>query len=202
MKKTLITSACVLAVSGAAFAQGVVSWSTINPNDMSAQTNSTVLSPFSPPGATLAANIQASIGGTSTTADSFYYELLYNTAATQQTAPASMAALATWTSAGLEAVNNTGTAGRLQNLGATTAAAVPWAQGTYDSIVLVGWSANLGSTWATAYANLQNYANLAPTLGVAFFGVSTTGYITPNTSPASGATLWGSAANPNGTPIF
>jgi hypothetical protein len=191
-----------MAVSGAAFAQGVVSWSTITPTFMTAQTNSTVLSPFAPTGASLSPNIAQTVGGTSTAANSYYYELLYNSAGTAQAAPTSLAALANWKDAGLAAVNNTGTAGRLQTINPTTAATVPWAQGTYDSIVLVGWSANLGVNWTTANANLQNYSTAETSIGVGYFGVTAAGYITPNTSPASGATLWGSAANPSGTPIF
>jgi hypothetical protein len=204
MKRILIAMVGGLAMAGAAFAQGVVSWSTITPTFMTAQTNSVVLSAFAPAGSMLPLTVSASQGGTSTTANAFYYELLYNTAGTQQAAPSDLAGLSAWTDAGLEAVNNTGTAGRLQTLNASVTATVPWAPGSYDSIILVGWSANLGSTWAIASSNLVNYSANEVGLGLAYFGVTPSGYITPNapTPSAPGATLWGTAANAAGTPIF
>ena len=61
-----------------------------------------------------------------------------------------------------------------------------------DSIVLVGWSANLGTTWLAVSNNLANWATVQSTIvGSAFFGESVAGYITPfanGTSP--GATVF------------
>jgi len=204
MKNILLTTVCAVAVSGAAVGQGVVNWSFVNPNYMNAQTNAAVYS-FVSGGGT--ADSSGAIGGTSTAANSFYFELLYNGAGTAQSAPSTLAALSLWQDTGLQAVNNTGTAGRLSCLYPSPSATVPWAMGEYDSIVLVGWSANLGTTWggATGVANtLENWqADEGSIVGTAFFGVSSTGYITPNSSAMGviGATLFGSTANPNGTPI-
>jgi len=204
MKKSIITSACAVVVSGVAFAQGTVNWNTITPTYMTAQTDGQTYSYVTGGGTTGG----GSIGATPTTANGFYYELLYNTAGSQQSAPTTLSGLESWADAGLSAVNNTGTAGRLSTLNASTAAVVPWNSSTSDSIMLVGWSANLGTTWGTSTTvgtvlyELVNWASVGGGItGPAFFGQSNTGYIEPNTAPNTGATLWGSSANANGIPI-
>jgi hypothetical protein len=192
MKKIVLTTVCAAVMSGLAFAQGTVSWSTITPTFMTAQTNSTAYSAFTGGGSTGG----GAVGGTSVSANGFYYELLYNTAGTQQSSPTTLGALNTWLDANQTAVNNAGTAGRLQTLNANTAATVPWANGTTFSIMLVGWSVNMGTTWSQALAALNTGSYGANS----FFGVSTTGYINPNVGNP-GATIWGSSANAAGIPI-
>jgi len=202
MKKLALTIGCAVAVTGAAFAQGTLNWNTLAPTGITVQQNAT-LSPFFG-GVT-------SISGTfvGTTANSFYFELLYNTAFTgSQIAAPSLAALTSsaWIDSGLKANNSTASAGKLTPVGASLQA-VPqgtWAGGigalggTTNNIVLVGWSSNLGSTWAAVAPLLAAWDNSIPN---AYFGVSTTGYIVPNIAPANGPTLFASAAGLNGLPI-
>jgi hypothetical protein len=185
MKKLILTSVCGLAMASAAFAQGTLNWGSILPTGMTSVTNATTFSPFfggGSAGGTTGAN-QASAGGAG-----YYFELLYSAySGSQAAAPTSFAGLAGWTDAGLTATNAS-SAGRLVNVGPNTAAVVPWAAGVTSSIVVVGWSANLGTTYANALANVQNQSYLAGLGGVnAFWGVSATGF------------LAGGAANPGPT---
>ena len=181
-------------MAGAAFAQGTVTWASITAAAMTAQTNSTQISPLFGG----AAAVGGAVGSTATTANGFYYELLYTTySGTQATIP-TLASLLSWSDTGLEAANNT-IAGRLAPIAATASATVPWSPGTTDSIVLVGWSANLGTTWGSVSNVLANWNNNMPG---AFFGVSTTGYTTTfATGVSPGATLFATAANAQGLPI-
>jgi hypothetical protein len=198
MKKTLFTSLVVAACAATTFAQGVVSWSSITPTFMTGATNSVTYSGLVGTSAGQATGSGAT-GATAATGGGFYYALLYNTAGSQQAAPTTLGSLNAWVATGLTATNNTGTAGRLTAVSPSTGATVPWAQGTTYSIMVVGWSANLGNNFAAAMLKLNDWSNQY--VANAFFGVSATGYITPNTSPASGATIFGSSANANGTPI-
>jgi hypothetical protein len=197
MKKLALTTVCALAMTGAAFAQGNVNWSVISPAAMTAQTNSTQISPLFGG----AANVGGAVGNTALAAGGFYYELLYTTySGTQATIP-TLAALLSWSDTGLSANNSASSAGKLVPIANTGAAQVPWSPGTTDSIVLVGWSANLGTTWGSVSNVLVNWNNNMPG---AFFGVSTTGYITPfSTSTSPGATVFASApVAGTGTPIY
>ncbi len=74
-----------------------------------------------------------------------------------------------------------------------------WANGTYMNIVLVGWSANLGSTWSAVVPYLIASAG-GTNSTVGFFGESVIGYITPNLGSA-GAALFNATATVNGQPI-
>jgi len=197
MKKLALTTVCALAMTGAAFAQGNVNWGVISPAAMTVQTNSTAYSPLFGG----AANVGGAVGYTALAAGGFYYELLYTTySGTQATIP-SLSALMTWSDTGLSAGNSTGSQGKLTPIASTAAAQVPWSPGTTDSIVLVGWSANLGTTWASVSTVLANWNNNMPN---AFFGVSTTGFITTfSTSTSPGATVFNSApVAGTGTPIY
>lgn len=194
MKKLVLTTVCALAMTGAAFAQGTVNWGVISPAAMTVQTNSTQISPLFGG----AANVGA-VGYTALAAGGFYYELLYTSySGTQATIP-SLSALMTWSDTGLSANNSANSAGKLVPIAANPAATVPWNAGTTDSIVLVGWSANLGTTWAQVANALTNWNNNMPD---AFFGVSVTGYITPSpTGTSPGATLFAVGPNSQGLPI-
>jgi len=198
MKKLVLTSVIALAASGAAFAQGTVNWSSITFAAVTAQANPGVESPFftgtAPGGA--AASTTGSPG-------SYYYELLFNTGSSQLSAPTTLAGFASWSDSGLEA-ENSATAGRLQTLTGTGASASnPGAANaavsftTASSILLVGWSADLGNTWAAAWAALNSTSTLQTidASGQAYFGITPTGYITPNGATApSGASLFGTSA--------
>jgi hypothetical protein len=198
MKKLVLTTVCALAVTGAAFAQGSANWSTISFSFMTAQTNTSVSPLFGGSG----------LGGTAGAAGSatggFYYELLWSAYTGVQAAkPATLTALNTWADTGLAATNQT-TAGRLSPIGATAVnnASLPWDTGSTNNIMVVGWSANLGTTWAAASANLNSTAALNGIVGNIFFGESNTGFINPLANgTAPGAGLFGGAAGARGLPI-
>jgi hypothetical protein len=210
MKKSALTIVCALAVTGAAFAQGTVNWSSITPAAMTAQTNSTQYSPVFGVGI-----VGYGVAGDTAPASSgliYYYELLYNTSFTGSQAPAPDAAGlfgGTWLDTGLTATNSN-IAGRLVPVNPNLEAVVPWAQGTTNNIMLVGWSANLGTSWASVSNELaQLYIGNLSLLPAAalngqyvFFGETATGFINPNLAPASGATLFAPTATANGSPIY
>jgi hypothetical protein len=191
MKKLVLTTVCALVVTGVGFAQNL-NWGSISAAAMTAQTNSTAYSPLFGGGSTGA----GAVGATTTAATAFYYELLYTSYSGSQATIPSLSALLSWGDTGL-AANNQSIAGRLTPISANTAASVPWSAGTTDSIVLVGWSANLGTTWGSVSNVLANWNNNMPN---AFFGVSTTGYIT-SSSANPGAGVFNNAPTVFGLPI-
>jgi len=198
MKKLVLTTVCAVAVAGAAFAQGNVSWSSISASGFTSQTNSTVYSPLFGGGSTGA----GAIGNTSAIANSFDFELLY-LAGAQVSAPTTLSALAAWSDAFLGG-NNSGTAGRASVIPAqsTTAATVPWAVGTTDNIVLVGWSVNLGTSWATVFNELTNSTYATVLAGQnGYFGISTAGYEAANGSNPGSTIIGPAGGNVTGTPI-
>lgn len=204
MKKLVLTSICTLAVASGAFAQGAITWANIGAGFVTSVTNSTQYSPLFGGGAT-------GSGGSSATGvigSGYYYELLFTSytpggpAASQ---PTTLSQLATWTDTGLEATNGT-VGGRLATInpnadynitGFSDALNTP---NSTNSIMLVGWSANLGSTYAAAIASL-NSLNF---VGQGFFGMSSVGYIqglASGTSP--GASPFAGGANTGaGHPIY
>lgn len=193
MKKLALTAACTMAMTGLVLAQGNVNWTGPTAAAFTAQTNSTQYSPLFGGGSTGG----GSVGSTSTTANSFYYELLYTSYSGSAATINSLSSLLTWSDSGLGAVNGT-VAGRVQDVNPNSGAQVPWSPGTTDNIVMIGWSANLGTTWAAVSAELQ-----AGTYGAnSFFGVSTVGYTTTaSTSTVPGATLFGTSPTALGVPI-
>src|ERR1035437_168265 len=202
MKKLVLTSVCALATAGAAFAQGIVNWNIISFSSMTAQTNSTTRSSFTGGGSAVGGSVGAA-GGSSVSGANFYYELLYTSySGTQAAVPTTLAALGTWSDAGLGATNNSTSAGRLVPINANAGAQVPWSPGTTDSIMLAGWSANLGTTWAAVIANLNSPSFLNAVAGNAFFGLSNTGYTTTlSTSTSPGASVFGANPTAQGLPI-
>jgi hypothetical protein len=209
MKKLVLTTVCAMAVTGAAFAAGNLSWASIPFGSMTAQTNSTQNSPFFG-GAAVSGG---AVGATGIAATGYYYELLYTTYSGSQATIPTLAALLSWQDTGLGA-NNSASAGRLavmpnntlSGLPAGAGASVPWSPGTTDSIVLVGWSADLGTTWLSVSNTLNGgssaiQAVLAGQQG--FLGVSATGYTTTFTTATSpGATVFAAGATSEGLPIF
>jgi hypothetical protein len=194
MKKLTLTMVCAMAVAGAAFGQGTVNWS-ISFANFTAQTNATAISPFF----TGSAPAGGTVGLTAATGGGFYYELLYLGGA-QTTAPTTLAALATWSDAGLGATNQA-TAGRVSTVNATSAATVPWAAGVTNNILMVGWSANLGTSWLTVSNDLKNWVTVGSGIvGQGFFGISNPGYQAA-LAGNPGATIFGGSANATGTPI-
>jgi hypothetical protein len=213
MKKIILTTVCALAVAGTAFAQGSVNWGVIGAS-MSAQTNSTQYSPLfglggvGPGGAA----VGGAIGGTGLAAAGFYYELLYNSvftglqvsgALSPSNSFASLFTSGTWHDVGLGATNSLNLAGRLVPIAANTGAIVPWANGITNNIVLVGWSADLGTSWSVVSNELAT-GTYVGVLGAqnGFFGVSAAGYINPFSGANPGAVLFNGSATANGLPIL
>jgi len=202
MKKLVLAIGCALAMTGAAFAQGNVAWSSISAAFMTAQSNSTAYSPFFPGAGTPVGGGVASAGGSASLGTGFYYELLYTSfSGTQATIP-TLASLLSWSDAGLSASNST-TAGRLSVINGNAGAQVPWSPGTTDSIVLVGWSADLGSSWLAVSNELATGSYKTVLAGQqGFLGVSTTGYITTlSTATSPGAAVFAGGASQQGLPI-
>ena len=209
MKKIALTIVCALGASVMAFAQGNVNWSGISFSSVTMQTNSTQYSPLFGGGNTGSGAV-GSAGGAATFPASlgtgYYYELLYNTAfsGSQVSVPTTLGGLATWYDAGLEASNST-TASRLSPINPANAVAVPWSPGTTDNIVLVGWSANLGSSWLSVSNILQNWSTDAINYANqnSFFGTTKlAGYTTTvATTVTTGVTIIGNSAQTSGLPI-
>ncbi len=198
MKKLISTTVCAMAITGATFAQGFLNWSSITAAAMTAQTNGTTVSPLFGGGSV---SSPGSIGSANTTfAGGYYYELLYTTYSGSQATISTLASLLSWSDTGLWATNQN-TAGRLNPGNPTTQATVPWAAGSTDSIVMVGWSANLGTTWGAVSNLLETYlltpGNFAPG---SFLGVSTTGDLQAG-SANPGTTVFATGANVFGLPI-
>jgi len=206
MKKLIIASVCSLAVVGAAFGQGAVNWGSISFANFTAQTNTVTYSSFTGGGSTAGgATGVAAVGATQGAASlgsGYFYALLVGAVwnGSAATVPStSFAQFSSWTDSGLAASNNVFSAGRVGVENPNTAATVnAMSSSVSNSIVLVGWSANLGSTWSTALGNME----AGTWSGNAFFGVSNEGFIEAATLPASqGNSVFGSAAQTYGTPI-
>ncbi len=195
MKKILLTTVIALAVTGSALAQGNINWSGIPFASMTAETNGMQYSPLFGGAATGT----GTIGPTVATAGAFYYELLYTAySGTQAPVPTTLAGLESWSDAGASA-ESAAAAGKLSPLNANAGYTVPWSPGTTDSIVLVGWSANLGTSWSGAISNLTTFTTFAPG---SFFGATATGYITTfATTTTPGAVVFNGAATISGLPI-
>jgi len=200
MKKLVLTTVCALAMAGAAFAQGTITWATTPFSAYTAQTNSTVYSPLFGGGSA----VGGSIGNTFNTAvagagtpGTYLWELLYLGGA-QVSAPTTLSALLTWRDAGISAVSTSAGFGRIQPVNPTTAATVPWAAGTTDNIVLVDWSLNLGTTWGAVSNMLANWST--DQIANAYFGISSAGYEASG-SADPGSTILGGGASATGTPI-
>ncbi len=207
MKKLALTIICAAATS-MAFAQGNVNWSGISFSSITMQTNSTTYSPLFGGGTTGSGTIgNTGIGFYANQGIGYYYELLYNTSfsGSQVAVPTTLTQLATWWDAGLEASNNPSSSGRLAPMNNALGVSVPWSPGTTDNIVLVGWSANLGSSWSSVSNILQNWAvdQANYTTGNSFFGTTKlAGYTTTvATSVGTGVTIIGNTAQTTGLPI-
>jgi hypothetical protein len=198
MKKLALTTVCALAISGVGLAQGTVAWNTISSSAMSARTNTAVSPLFGGTGSggTQGAAYQPGQPGTG-----YYYELLYTAYSGSQATIPSLSSLLSWNDSGLGATNSAVSfaAGFLTPIAGNASAAVPWAAGTTDSIVMVGWSANLGTTWGTVSNLLATTTIFAPD---SYFGVSVTGYIAPAAAgPNPGSSVFGTSASAQGLPI-
>lgn len=131
---------------------------------------------------TNAAAIGGTIGPTAKTALGFDYAVL--TAAYGGPAPSTSPLDGAWTGAILTGVNFGVTAGGISGQGGNPGApAAGWGaptggnytDGTERYFMIVGWSSNLGTTWATVSANLASGWATLPA-GNAFFGTSVIGF--------------------------
>lgn len=205
MKKIILAAFIGLTCTGTVWSQGCVNWSVISFVNMSALTNSASYSPFFGGGSTGSGGIGNTIGTNGTSSSAFRYELLYGAQyyGTTNVAPTTLNQLNSWSDSGLSATNSS-VPSRLVSIYTNSSATTPvgWNAGTTNYIIMVGWSANLGSTWATAKATLNSQTALASVTGQAFFGISSVGYINPNTvGSALGATLFGTTVTASGRPI-
>lgn len=190
MKKLLFTMLVGSGLSIAAFGQGTVEWTLVG-GQFIGQTNATVYSSFE------ASSGQPAAGGTvgntagNTLANNtalgyqgYYYELLAS--ATASTAPTAPGQFSSWSDTGLWATNGAVSNGRIiqgpaQGVSANTqATAANWAAGVTENIILVGWSANLGSSWSTVLNELLNWNQYE--IANAYFGVSSVGDLASGTA--------------------
>jgi hypothetical protein len=178
MKKTLAITALAVITATVSYAQGLVSISLTGGNLVT--TNSAL-----------------GVSGKTTGVNAFYYELLDSTAILGSTANqiyGSASNFALWTDSTVSGVNGTGiSAGKVTS--GSSVAALNWAVGqasyalsTPDSYIIVGWSANYGTTWS-AVANQIEQGTLAAGgyFGVTAVGVSAAG---GGTSSLPAANLW------------
>jgi len=192
MKKIAVTLS-LLAVAAGAFAQGSVSMN---------NTTTTLFRTNAVGAGSTAGSAVSSAGGP------FIYEVL-TAPSTVTTVDSSLQALLSgpWSDTGLTG-NNTGLAGR--ESGASTSVA-NWAVGQTNSFIIVGWSANEGSTWATVAAKLQG-ATLSGGVwnGGGFTSPGFLGATVVSFSQAGGVvgsttiptpSLFGSGASAQGNPI-
>jgi hypothetical protein len=179
MKKLFIVAALAIATSVGAFAQGFVSSSTLG-TSFSISTNG-------PTSGALASSATAPFG--------YYFELLVGSA-TQ----ASDNAIATgWTDSGIEFTNRS--SGGLNSISEISVPANIWNAGVSNSFMIVGWSANLGSSWTTVASELQNGVTGAGLAAGSYYGISTIGYgIAGAAAPGTPFHLFGTA-NASGDPI-
>jgi hypothetical protein len=141
--KKLAATLCLTALATAAFAQGTVN--TANTAGTLFRTNSTAI------GGTTgnAANGAPSAGG-------FLYHVL-TAPSTVTTVDASLQGLlsAPWSDTGLAMTNGTlASGGRINGPSGSAGAAAFWAPSTFQSFIVVGWSASEGSTWAQVAGRL------------------------------------------------
>jgi len=184
MKKLAITIGCTVAVAGAAFAQGTIQWENVAGN-FNGATNGTAYSSFEAQSGALQTTTGVTVG--SATAQ-YYYELLTTTTATS--VPTTVSGLSAWTDTTLEAENGAGANGRITQLNSSSdAVASGWAAGATQNFILVGWSANLGTSWSTVLNELQNWSS--DFTANAYFDVSSMGTLASGTANP-GPLLFGS----------
>jgi hypothetical protein len=173
MKKILT----ILALAGSVtlgYSQGLVTFSTIS-GTYAMSTNS-----MPSPG------IGGVVGKAGTAANGYYYALLTQTYTGAASSTINANPLTGWTFSGAMATNSPAIAGGVAGGTATIAG---WTPGTTEYVEVVGWSANLGTTWAQVSSELQSGNWTAS----GFFGNSVVGDI------ASGGA--GSPAGPS-NPLF
>ena len=139
---------------------------------------------------------------TGTVASSYYYDVLIN-ASTVTTIDSSLQGLtaAGWSDSGITGVNGIGALGAGKITAVNTASSV-WTPGAQQAFVVVGWSANLGTTWAQVEALLPDLTffpfgggGWAGPPGIGVLGYTTVGSAIAGSTPGSPAPLF----NPTST---
>jgi hypothetical protein len=181
MKKTIITiSMALTAMIG--YSQGTIS--TINLDTQLISTNGILTT-----------------GALTGTAGLYYFALLTESMTAFGVAnsePTALQLVSSWTFTGIY-TTNIASAGR-ENGGANIPTSTGWAPGVTNSYVLVGWSANLGSSWATiANENETGWGTEQGSFGISSVGFGEAGG-GPDSLPAF--SLFGSAPTAAGTPIL
>jgi hypothetical protein len=213
MKKLVLTTLTVVGVSSLAFAQGYVAWNVIPGSAVIGETNAVNYSSLSGSlggGANASGQAGVTVGSASSM---FYYELLYSSVDT--TAPTTLTDLAAnWTASGLFMNNATTPNGRLA-IPASSLNSAAMVDPSYNqlttpplSLMLVGWSANLGTTFAGTGGVLSELQSWAGQVTGAFFGESVVGSQPISTTATAGTTLFNSAGpasgfiyNPSSAPL-
>lgn len=205
MKKLIITSLCSVAVAGVAFSQGNINWTGPSAAAFTFQTNSMTYSMYGlNPGASTGGGAIGGGLGATTANGGYYFALLVGAVytGTAEAAPTTLAGFSSWSNSGLQATNNPNGNGRTAVMSGNAGATVNALSTTVsNNIIMVGWSANLGTTWSTALATLES----GVWSGNAFFGTSSVGYVEgADTSVSPGNSVFGTAPNSNGSgvPIF
>ena len=209
MKKISLIVCCTFAIVGSSFGQATLLWNTFNGNFIG-QTNTSISPVFggSGTGGTSGATAAGSSGNV------YYYELLFNTSFTgsQIASPTSSQLFGgSWLDTGLTATNGAAANGRILPTVPNNAAVTPntWGAGgigvgVTNNILVVGWSADLGTSWLTVSNELAtgSYTSLPAIIGgaTAYFGISATGYLVGNTGNP-GAQVFNASATGNGLPI-
>jgi hypothetical protein len=198
MKKILLAIFSTVAFAGMAHAQATFQWGAPG-SAFIAQTNNTAWSPFlysggfnGPGGAQ--GNVALATSG------KFYYELLTSTGLS--TPPTSFSQFGynlanSWVDTGLTETNGTAANGRMVAInGSPDATGTNWASGSTQNMIMVGWSANLGTNWSQALSNLNNWNNYSSTLtGTAYFGVGQSVAQTTAYTVSPGVTVFGSGSS-------
>jgi hypothetical protein len=124
-------------------------------------------------------------GKTATAANGFYYSLLFSaTTPTGNTDPLNGSwSLATLNGGGTLVMNNYVLAGAISGSGTSGGVAVNMAAGTTYSVELVGWSSNLGTTFAHV---LGEYNTGVWDNNAGFFGFTGLGSMTPFATAGAG----------------
>ena len=203
MKKTLLLLSLISGLSAASYAQGTFQWGA-PAGTFVAQTNTTAFSAFVTSQGTPAGNGIPSGQGLASGSITFpiYYTLLTSSGLSSSATSLSQftGTLANaWLDTGLTMTNTTGNNGRMTAFGANGNAVVAgnWASGASQNAMMVGWSGNLGTTFAAALAKLNAWASQgASVVGTAYFGVSTvaTGIVPTTGNPGQAVFGTGSSS--------
>ncbi len=153
---------------------------------------------------TNAVAIGGGIGNTSTVSNSFFYEVLI-APTTVTTVDASLQGLltSTWSDSGITGVNNPSRIGAGKIL-AVNNQALGCLPETFQSAIVVGWSANLGTTWSQVSAELAgatfngNYwsGGGLPAASFGFLGASTIAVAAAGSAEGNAAALFTLSSSP------